>query len=85
MSSGIRNGNGGLPLWLKAFGWLVGTVGLPGLIALYLLGAIPSLPSPIAAHEVSLERHDQGTLRVLRMICRGIWRDIPAMAQDCDR
>lgn len=81
------NGNtNGMPGWVKAVSYLIATVGIPGFICLYLLGILsPPLPNPVGAHDNLLEKHHYGTVRVLRTICRGIWRDEPAMAAECDR
>ena len=85
----LRNG---LP-WKAVLGW-----SLPSFLVLYLLGAVPGLPSPLlgtlAARnnggEMSrvFNKHEetaQAQLRLLRMICRGTWRHIVEVAQECER
>ena len=58
----------GLPWWVKA----VAVVGLPGFIALFLIGAIPFLPSPIFTIQKTLDSHAAETheqTRAIRVIC----------------
>ena len=56
MSNGETNGS--IPVWAK----VAATIGLPGFIALYLLGAIPGLTSPlvagVAAHQQAMTNHE---------------------------
>ena len=76
------NGTSGLSAFAKS----VAFVGLPGFIALYLLGVFGTwLPSPLLEIKSAIANHDQTSVRVLRMICKGIWRDAPVMQQECDR
>jgi hypothetical protein len=84
--SAEANGTNGMPGWVKAMAYLVGTIGIPGFICLYLLGVFGTfLPNPVAAHDDLLAKHHYGTVKILRVICRGIWKDDPAMAAECDR
>ena len=58
----------GLPIWVKA----CAIVGFPALLSLYLLGAIPGLPSPILRLQHTLDSHAEETheqTRTLRVIC----------------
>ena len=77
----LRNG---LP-WKAVLGW-----SLPSFLVLYLLGAVPGLPSPLlgtlAARNnngeigkvlIKHEETSQAQLRLLKMICRGVWRQSP--------
>ena len=79
-----RNGRENGPWWLKALAW----IGLPGFLVLFLLGAIPGLPSPLLGSQIKGEalsaltedfrRHERTTkaqLHLLRLICRGVWKD----------
>ena len=59
-------------------------------IALFVLGAIPGLPSPFArlektlseaASEIRLQHED--VLAVTRMICEGVWRHSDEMRRRC--
>ena len=85
-----RNGNGfGLPALVRA----VGVVGVPALIAFYLLGMIPYVPSPfreitasVNAVASTLTKHEMTTaesIRVSRLICRGMWKGNPEMQEQC--
>ena len=67
---------GGLP-WKAVLGW-----SFSSFLVLYLLGAVPGLPSPVlrnsdAGVKEILSQHEETSkaqLRLLRMICRGTWR-----------
>ena len=75
-----RNGS---PWWVRALAW----IGLPAFLVLFLLGAIPGLQSPLVLSRSQadlLERHDRDTGRILRLICRGIWRGVPEVQEQCD-
>lgn len=66
------NGNGSknVPWWVS----LIGTIGVPGFIALYVLGAVPGLPSPI---DRAITRMEQATDTVNtdhRDITRVLWQ-----------
>lgn len=82
-----KDGNvNGMPPWVKAIGYLAGTIGLPGVIALYLLGAMPGLPNPIAKLSTDLSSHihqDEERTRLLRLLCRGVWRGQPEVQERC--
>ena len=58
MSNGESAGNGSLPVWAK----VVGMIGLPGFIALYFIGAIPGLGSPLVtelkANQDAMVKHE---------------------------
>lgn len=81
----------GIPAWAR----VVALVGLPGFIALYLLGAMPFLPSPIhkiqdalAAARTDMHAHaiqTEALLRATRQSCRGVWRGLPEMQDECGR
>ena len=78
-----------LPPWARA----LAIVGLPGFIALYLLGAIPGLPSPIhelreslaalASAQTAHFNQSQQAIRLQRLICRGVWRGQPDVQSQC--
>jgi hypothetical protein len=70
----------GLP-WKAVLGW-----SLPSFLVLYLLGAVPGLPSPLLGSPAArnsdgsvkmlLQGHEETSkaqLRLLRVICRGVW------------
>jgi hypothetical protein len=65
-----------MPDWLRHVTW----VGLPAFLALWMLGAIPGMPSPvwvqvhavILAHENSSREDAAAHLRALRAICRNM-------------
>lgn len=72
------------PWWAR----LVAVIGVNGFLVLYLLGAIPGMPSPIMTIQSSLQAHGEetrDTLRVLRMVCRGVWKDVPEMQEQCGK
>ena len=83
----------GLP-WKAVLGW-----SLPSFLVIYLLGAVPGLPSPLLGGTLGarnsnggikeiLVKHEetsQAQLRLLRMICRGTWRQVPEVAGECER
>ena len=81
--------NGSLPSWVQG----IALVGLPGLIAIYPLGMIPGLPSPIGTLNASVQSlgeavnlHDRHTLesqRIQRQICRGVWKGNQEMQDQC--
>ena len=83
------NSVSGMPTWARVASML----GVPAVIAFYLLGMIPGMPSPFAdirndlkAAAAALERHDQNTresLRIFRLVCAGVWKDQPAVARNC--
>jgi hypothetical protein len=67
------------PFWLKA----LAVLGLPTFLLLWIMGAFHTiLPSPVTA---AIERHERGTERALRMICRGVWKGDEVAQLDCDR
>lgn len=73
----------GMPWWVKA----IAIVGLPGLISLYLLGAVPWVPNPLQAVSADLRQHvvrDEERTRLLRLVCRGVWRGEPEVQRACD-
>ena len=73
----------GTPAWVKGVGVLVGTIGLPGFLLLWMLGAFhAALPSPVTA---TILAHDEKTTKIQRLICRGIWRGDAVMQSECDR
>lgn len=93
-----RNGMGTLPGWARAIAY----IGLPSFLVLYLLGAIPMLPSPILMNQTSLqateksvkevektlERHERMTnesIRLWRLVCRGVWKGSPDVQEECRR
>lgn len=72
---------------------VIAYVGLPGFLVLYLLGALPWLPSPIgelkaelhvtrSAMEMLLQQQRE-QLRIWRMICRGVWKDNNVIQTEC--
>ena len=66
-------------------GWskLITVVGVPTFILLWLLGAFDGiLPSPVTA---AVRRHDEGTQRVLRLVCRGVWQGDQLAQLECDK
>jgi len=74
----------GLPLWVK----IISVVGLPGFLVLYLLGAVPFLPSPLLANQVAVTEHENTTrslLEITRSVCRGVWQHNPEAAKQCDK
>lgn len=84
--------NGRLP-WKALLGW-----SLPSFLVLYLLGAVPGLPSPLlgalavrsvdAEMQAILVKHEETSLaqlRLLRMICRGAWRQVAEIQAECER
>ena len=74
----------GMPPWVKGVAFLVGTIGVPGFICLYLLGVFGSfLPNPIEAHDARLDRHDRASLAILGEICAGVWQKDTAMQARC--
>lgn len=86
-----RDGNGG-PWWAR----LVAPLGVSAILAflvLYLLGALPFLPSPIDRLEGAI-KHVQTTaddhertlaelVRVFRLTCRGVWRGNEEVQSQC--
>ena len=71
----------GLPIWLRAIALLVGTLGMPAFLLLWLLGAFqPFMPSPVTA---ALKEHDDRMGRLQQLICAGIWRDDPGTQREC--
>ena len=55
---------------------------------LFLLGAIPGLPSTINRISDQLLTHDQITtksLNIQRLICRGVWKANPEMQELFDK
>ena len=87
----LRNNGplGGLP-WKAVLGW-----SFSSFLVLYLLGAVPGLPSPVlrnsdAGVKEILSQHEETSkaqLRLLKMICRGVWRQSSEAAEiqsQCD-
>ena len=72
----------------------VAFVGLPGFVMLFLLGAIPYLPSPITEIKTALSDtrslaviHHQKTdelVRVMKQVCRGIWQGNMDAQRSCE-
>jgi hypothetical protein len=83
-ASAVRRPSNGRPWWLQALAW----IGLPAFLVLFLLGAIPGLPSPLLGNQAAVTRHEETTremLRVLRAVCRGVWRGSDEMRGPCSR
>lgn len=90
-------GPGGIP-WKALLGW-----SLPSFLVLYLLGAVPGLPAPrlswpgasagnqeggLRGLLIKHEETSQAQLRLLRSICRAVWRtspEAPELQAQCDR
>ena len=80
-----------LPWWVRT----IALVGVPGFIALGLLGMIPGVSSPFIRIEQAMaviantmREHDQtarATLHINQLVCRGIWRDNPEVQRQCGR
>lgn len=78
-----------MPWWIQAISY----VGVPTVIAFYLLGIVPGVRSPfdqindsIKAAAAVLERHDQSTRetqRLLKLICAGQWKGDEVMRRAC--
>lgn len=68
----------GLPVWVKA----AGTIGLPGLIALYLVYQMASaLPKTIAAHDSDSHRDSRAIINLLSLVCANTAPDAGSRAQ----
>ncbi len=63
----------------------VGIVGVLAFLVLFLVGAIPYLPSPIIEIKQAIAEHNRQTTGPIRLICKGIWRDNPPMQAECER
>ena len=63
----------------------VGIVGVLCFILLAQLGLIPFVPNPPARLEAAIADHHKQTIGPLRLICKGIWKDNPAMQSECER
>lgn len=63
----------------------VGVVGVLAFLALFLVGAIPYLPSPIVEIKAAIADHHRQTIGPLRLICKGTWKDNSTMQAECDR
>ena len=85
MSQSANGSNG--PWWAK----LLGYIGVPSFLLLYVMGAFPFLPSPLlgqAETKAMIQAHDQRTRRtseLWRLTCAGVWRGDPERQKDCDR
>lgn len=89
----LRTGPGGIP-WKALLGW-----SLPSFLVIYLLGAVPGLPAPrlswpgnneggVRSLLIKHEDTSQAQLRLLRSICRAVWRtspEAPELQAQCDR
>lgn len=85
----MKGGLSNLPPWVQA----IAIVGFPAIVAMFLLGMLPFLPSPINrlvetqnALAESIQKHDRTTremLRIYRLTCRGIWRGEPEIQDQC--
>lgn len=74
----------GRPWWVQALAW----IGLPAFLVLFLLGAIPGLPSPLLGNQAAMARHEETTrelLRIMRSVCRGVWRGTDEVQRQCSR
>lgn len=71
----------GVPAWVKGVGVLVGTLGLPAFLLLWLMGAFHGfMPSPVTAE---IREHDHKTTKVQRLICAGVWKSSPEIQEKC--
>ena len=73
----------GAPWWLKqAFG-----PGLAIFLLLWLLGALPFMPTPVWGQVfAAIEQHDRTTkalLRVQRLTCSAAWKGEPDIQRQC--
>ena len=89
-----ENGGKNVPWWVT----LIGTIGVPGFIALYVLGAVPGMPSPLQRSLDATQEEHQDIKRVMfglksiqeklldvqRTACRGTWKGNPEMQAQCD-
>ena len=74
MSDRDKNASGPLSAWMK----FVSAIGVPSFLVLYLLGAIPFLPSPLLKQQDALAAHAVETkelARVFRVICHAVTKD----------
>lgn len=85
----VENSGGLVSMWAR-----LGATGVMAFLLVYLLGAIPGLPSPIkqiyeaqVAVAEAVKAHDQtarNAERISRLICRGVWKESPDMQDQCD-
>lgn len=83
---------------LKTALGLVGSIGLPAVLVMYLLGMFPFLPSPMHAevraaltevkslvtHHITVTNAELVEIRrAAVMTCRALWRDRPSEQADC--
>ena len=68
-ASPLRNG-WALPQLARA-----GIAGVLCFLLLFLLGAVPYLPSPVLAIQAQLREHNDGNAVLLRAICREVSRN----------
>ena len=75
------------PWWAR---W-IGFVGVPSFLLLFLLGAIPWLPSPffnLQQIHAELRSHRNETKRLInvyRLTCAGVWQNNQAQQEECTR
>jgi hypothetical protein len=77
------------PLWSR----LLEKQGLAAVLILYFVGLIPGTTSPLIrffqdheAQAAALREHDKTTVELLRtnrLICRGVWRSVPEVQDQC--
>lgn len=82
------SGKGFLSMWAQ-----LGATGVLAFLLVYILGAVPGLPSPIrqiSEAQIRLadavKAHDQASRdaeRISRLICRGVWKGVPEMQDQC--
>ena len=84
-----------LPGWMN----FVALIGLPGFLLMFLLGAIPWLPSPymkqgemVVEQQRTIQLRDRALyaanyqiLRTLQQACRGLWQQNPQEQVQCVR
>jgi hypothetical protein len=84
-----------LPGWMN----FVALIGLPGFLLMFLLGAIPGLPSPymrqgelVLEQQRTIQLRDRAIfasnyqmLRAVQQACRGVWQNNPQEQAQCLR
>lgn len=64
--------NGSLPVWVKA----AGTIGLPGIIALYLIYQVTtSVPLALQRHDAHTIRDAHAIINLLQLVCANTAQD----------
>lgn len=82
----MKNGLNGAPWWARLLVFL----GLPAFLLLWVLGAFGRiLPSPVTAaveaHHAATVQESRETARLLRLMCRALYRGDDGGQRECDR